>query len=134
MKIVLDNFFKKTETIETTTVLIQSCAILLVIAGLVEIAFGIFLKKVIFPGIITALLGGIVYIAMLPSVGMVCFLWCTMPVLGAFTTRFNHSIMESLYSLFTVAPLIFGFRLFLSTRKLDKLRFPGPEETGSPPS
>ena len=133
MKIDLSHFFKKCETIETAETLVQSCAILFVIAGLIEIIFGIFIKQVVFPGILTAVLGGVLYLIDIPSVGMVCFLWAIMPALGAFTTRLGVNVFESLYALFTLAPLFIGFRAYMATRRLNQLRFPDEEDESGPP-
>ena len=102
-------------------------------AGLVEIALGLFMKHVVFPGILTAALGAVLCIADIPSVGMVCFLWAIMPALGAFTTRFGINFIESVYAIFTLVPLFLGFRAFLSTRRLHALRFPDEDDQATPP-
>jgi hypothetical protein len=133
LKIDLSHFFKKCDTIEDAEALTLSCAILFTLAGLVEIVLGFFMKHVIFPGLLTAILGGLLCIADIPSVGMVCFLWALMPVLGAFSTRFGINFIESFYAIFTIAPLAFGFRAFLSTRRLYALRFPEEDDEAAPP-
>ena len=132
-KIDLSHFFKKCDTIEEAETLTLSCAILFTLAGLVEIVLGLFMKHVVFPGLLTAALGGILCIADIPSVGMVCFLWAIMPTLGAFTSRFGINVIESFYAIFTLAPLALGFRAFLSTRRLYALRFPDEDDEAAPP-
>ncbi|MDX2165154.1 MAG: hypothetical protein SFW07_07045 [Gammaproteobacteria bacterium] len=133
LKIDLSHFFKKCETIEANETLIQSCAILFSLFGLIEIILGLFVPRVVFPGLLTAALGGILYIADIPSVGMVCFLWAVMPTLGAFTTRFGINFIESVYAIFTLAPLLIGFRAYLATRHLNVLRFPDEDDERPPP-
>lgn len=105
--------------------ILKKCAIIFIIAGILEILIGLLvMRHVLFPGILNLILGLLLYFFQTYSLGFTLFIWPLVPLIGAFTNGWGVNFQESCYAILTLSLALIGTAIFLVSLRLNRLLYP----------